>query len=172
MTRKQMLRLFRRDPTLLNALQVSLSKWTTLPKHWNELCKLNDKSPHYPCRESCAVCEFFVGSRHLSGCNRCVLIDTSDDSVNGIGCTSPDSPYVIASKGIDRRDKKMFLLGVIMMLNRLHGARRTVNLLGYSAADIDDIESIPNEYVRSVASQRTVPARRNHHGRVRPTRRS
>ena len=102
---------------LFNAFSVSIKKWVELPDHIKELCKLKDKSPRWPCTETCAMCHFAgVGDTGIK-CrdSNCVL--------KGAGaCGRKDDIYDIATKALRAGKKTKFRAACLAMVCALQKA--------------------------------------------------
>jgi len=100
MTRQDMLILLSRERSKVNALLIAISKWEQLKHYWSTT---KDKtSPHYPCRENCALCEIYF----KSGCRKCPLGS----------CDHKESPWKVTTDAIEARDYHAFITGIDMML--------------------------------------------------------
>lgn len=110
--------------TYRKALEISILKWMTLPKHWDTFMKLKPKQRElhreYPNIFNCPLCYHFykkVGDH----CNGCPLVN------NDKGCGETRSPYYRATDAIDKGNRKEFMLARKAMLARIVRALRRLD---------------------------------------------
>lgn len=118
MNRKQMLKALGQPPTLVKALAVSIKKFTDLPRLWPRLIS-GKAEDHYPEKPNCAMCEYILYRRQ--DCDYCPLGAYPETQ-----CDSRKSFYKLLCKAIDKKDRRLFMIGRNGMLLALKTAKDSI----------------------------------------------